>query len=281
MISSSGLGASHYQAKPLPVRRHSTNNHSSTRQSITPHLFSEPYHDIDQQILEPANQAVANAISPSTTDMVTTTAQPPKASLLGLPKELLNYIIALVVVEDPDAGLYTLLLEQLLDTRFVPRGQIRAFRTPALARTCTALEAIVLPVYYGQNTFTFCSARHAYHWLHQMRRGQGETSVRQIRVYFEQYSSRALGLGPDCKREPLGVYLKDSTDKLAVTVVSPFVVGACRKCRNNLLNTIEMINGRPYGRYPRTGESGLATLIWHFKIMALFPKKCTMCGLND
>ena len=53
---------------------------------------------------KPTKQRFAKPISPSETDTTADDAQHPSTSLLGLPKELLNYIVELAVVNDPDEG---------------------------------------------------------------------------------------------------------------------------------------------------------------------------------
>jgi hypothetical protein len=135
----------------------------------------------DKQDLEPAKQAAANSAS-SLSTTTNTDAQPPRASLLGLPKELLNYIITLAVIEDPDADQTALLSKQLTESEAGPLYEARSFRSPALARSCTELDAIVRPIYYGQNTFAFCSASVAHAWLRRERRKQSEAPVRRIRI---------------------------------------------------------------------------------------------------
>ena len=93
---------------------------------------------MDKQTNAPADKAVANSAPTSTTSTVTAVtdkAQPPQASLLGLPKELLNDIITLAVVEEPDDDQITLMSKQLRETSVGTPGRIRAFRSPALART--------------------------------------------------------------------------------------------------------------------------------------------------
>ena len=51
-----------------------------------------------------AKQFVATSISPPVTEPDATDPQPPEDSALGLPKNLLDYIYELAVVEDPDEG---------------------------------------------------------------------------------------------------------------------------------------------------------------------------------
>lgn len=99
-----------------------------------------------------AKHNVATSISPPETDPEAINAQPPEASLLGLPKELLHYIVELAVVKDPDEG------PTKADVEFRRlKARRHLFRcptpSPALGRTCKVLEAIVLPINYSQNIF--------------------------------------------------------------------------------------------------------------------------------
>lgn len=228
---------------------------------------------MDQQDPEPAIQATASLTSPPDTITVATSAQPPRACLLGLPKELLNYIIILAVVEDPDADPKALLLKQYHETK----GQIRPHwhPQPALAQTCNALRPTVLPIYYGQNAFTFYSAEQALSWLLHKRQSVG--TVQRIRVYFEVI--RKLDEEPKWKQQALEMYLEDKSNVLAVSLDSPFCVGSCEICRSRLVEEIEKINGR--GSSSDNGEERLTALADYFNSEGRvfgFRDGCTVCG---
>lgn len=214
--------------------------------------------------LEPSKQAVANSASPSATNPV---AQPPRASLLGLPKELLNHIITLAVVEDPDANLYAMLSKQHEETNTEPPGKIRAFRSPALARSCTELEKIVLPIYYGQNTFSFCSASIACDWLRCERRKKGEAPVGRIRTYLDP------GLFNTIEYATLEFFVEDKTGMLAAPAESAYYLNMCNTCQNALVSKIGEINGRD--RYYNSGEKRLTVLAYE-----LFHSP-VVCGIAD
>ncbi|KAM0701590.1 hypothetical protein Q7P35_010498 [Cladosporium inversicolor] len=199
--------------------------------------------------LEPPEQAVADSASPPAINPV---AQPPRASLLGLPKERLNYIITLAVVKDPDANLYALLSKQHEETSTGPPSKIRAFRSPALARSCTELEKIVLPIYYGQKTFAFCSASIAYDWIRCERRKRGEAPVRRIRIYLDP------GLFNTIEYATLEFSVEEKTGMLAGPGESGYYLNMCDTCQNALVSKIEDINGRD--RYYNSGEKKLAAL---------------------
>lgn len=134
--------------------------------------------------LKPAKHTVAKSISPSATEPDATNTQPPEASLLGLPKELLNYIIELAVVKRPGEGP----TESKVDSkRLKSSRQLSGYHmpTPALGRTCKVLEAIVLPVYWGQHNFVFHSPSQALRWLSMKRRRNGMAMIRQVKIRFK------------------------------------------------------------------------------------------------
>jgi hypothetical protein len=203
----------------------------------------------DKQDLESIEQADVDSASPSATN---TDTQPPRASLLGLPKELLNYIITLAVVDDPDADKSALLSKQLTESEAGPLHEARSLRSPALARSCTELDAIVLPMYYAQNTFAFCSASVAHAWLHRERRKQSDAPVRRIRIYFDP------GLFCTIAYASLEFSLEEKTRKLAIPVESAYCRDMCSACQNALASKMEDINGRD-GDYDY-GEKRLAAV---------------------
>jgi len=151
---------------------------------------------------------------------------------------LISHIIALAVVEDPP-DILEVFSKQRVRAGMGCYGRAHAFPSPALARTCTALEAIVLPVYYGQNTFDFRSASVAFYWLSQKRRYWREASVRRIRIHFpfDIPGKEAW------RREELEVYLEEGTNTLAASVESPFYASTCKECWRALLTAIENENG--------------------------------------
>lgn len=212
-------------------------------------------------------QRIAKPISTSETETTATDAEHPRASLLGLPKELLNYIITLAVVEEPDADQITFMLKQREETSVGPPGKIPAYRSPALARTCTELEAIVLPVYYGQNVFAFCNAGTAHEWLRHERRGQDQAPVRQIKIYFdpdlfntEEYASMVISL-------------EDKADMLAIRVESAYYLNMCNACQSILASKVEEINRRDH--YDGSKERRLAALAYELSCSSI------ACGIAD
>ena len=139
----------------------------------------------DKRDFRSTKRAITISTSTSETSTSATDAQPPRASLLGLPAELLNSIVELTVVKDPDEG------PIIADVYFKPlegRNNRHAFRcskpSPGLARTCTVLEAIALPMYYGQNTFSFRSCTHACRWL-SLKRKKGLALIRRVKILFD------------------------------------------------------------------------------------------------
>lgn len=238
---------------------------------------------MDQQTLQVINLAVADSASAtsSATSTFTTDMQPPTASLLGLPAELLNYIITLTVTaEKSKADLRTFLLAQRQQASVKPEGTLCAYPTPALAGTCTSLEAIVLPIYYGQNPPIFCSPKLAYDWLSTRRKGRSEATVRQVWIRFEVL--RKITEGPGWKQAALEMHLVNKTDALAISETSPFYVGACRECQRRLQSEIQQINDRASGF--RFGHERLAALADYFDSRGRvpgFPDGCTICDKNQ
>lgn len=234
-----------------------------------------------KQPVASAAQAATNPALASIIKAVTTETQAPKASLLGLPKELLNYVITLAVVDDPDADQTALLLEQQQKDgygHFGRKGKVLAFPSPALARTCTELEAIVLPTYYGQNTFHFCSMKVASYWLYQERRRNSVASVRHIRVHFGVTAT--LDKDPALERRVLDMYLEDNSQALVMSTSSSFYVGLCKWCQREFTAKVQRINNR--GSDFDSGEVKLAVLACYFDRRIRFRKYvCTGCVISD
>ena len=227
-------------------------------QKLHLHLHLHLHHNMTQEILAPGDQAVAN---PGSTSASNTDTQPPQACLLGLPKELLNYIITLAVVEDPEADPTTLLLEQRQrNDGHAQSGRVEAFSSPALARTCTTLEATVLPIYYGQHTFHFCSMNVASQWLNQERRMKIVASVRRVKVH--------CGLTPKLrkqlkrKRKALDMFLEADSRVLALSKASSFFADLCEDCRWAFRAKVQWNNDRDSEF--RSGEEKLAALACYF-----------------
>lgn len=206
-----------------------------------------------KQDLKPAKHTVAKSISPCATEPDATNAQPPEASLLGLPKELLNYIVELAVVKDPDEGP----TEVKVNSRHVSRCPTP---TPALGRTCKVLEAIVLPIYYGQNTFAFRTSNDACRWLSQRGRRNGMASVRRVKIRF-QATGMENGLSPrkDGENLELEIFLRQGSDWLNVAVECSFCARACYWCELALVGKIDNINTRTH--YYNSGLERLLALL--------------------
>lgn len=192
---------------------------------------------MDQEIVAPVDRAFANLALASASNIDT---QPPRASLLGLPKELLNYIIILAIDEDPDTDPTALLMAQRNNKGLRQDGRVNAFPSPALARTCTTLEAIVLPIYYGQRTFHFCSMNLAVEWLNQERRMKSVASVRQVRVHFGVPFK--LKKKSNWKRKSLDMFLETNSQVLALSKESRFYTELCEDCQRESLAKVQRIN---------------------------------------
>ena len=283
------LYTSENHTKTLPVvysftTATSTANQESTGETVITALIKFRSHcNIDQQTLQAMNLALADSASAtsSTTSTVTTDMQPPTASLLGLPAELLNYTITLVVLaEKSKPDLRTFLLAQRQQASIEPKGTFRAYPTPALAGTCTSLEAIVLPIYYGRNPPIFCSPKLAYDWLSTRRKGRSEAAVRRVWIHFEV--TRKISEGPGWKQAALEMLLVSKTDALAISETSPFCVGACRECQRRLQSEIQQINDRASGF--KFGHERLAALADYFDTRGRvlgFPDGCIICGKHQ
>lgn len=129
-------------------------------------------------------------------------APPPRTHLLGLPAELLNYIVTLAVVEDLGFGSLTAGVQR---KQFDHKNMILASpASPPLARTCALLKALVTPIYYGQNEFSFYSPDEAVAWLSLKLGRKDEAAVRNIEVNIR-------GL-------PVLVSLEDNTNEVAVFI---------------------------------------------------------------
>lgn len=210
-----------------------------------------------------AEQTVAKSTSPSATKTIATNVQPPEASLLGLPKELLNYIIELAVLKDSDEDP----TEANVEFKQLKGGQ-RVFRdptpSPALGRTCKILEAIVLPIFYGQNTFAFRSTDHASCWLSLKRRRWGMALVRRIRIRFAVKGMQgAVSQRKKGENVEVELLLRDKTGKLALAARCSFFARACQWCLRVLLGKIRDINGRTH-----CYKSGLDRLLALFEYLS-------------
>ena len=238
---------------------------------------------MDQETLQAVDQEVTNSAlaTASTIKTITTDLQPPTACLLDLPAELLNYIITLAIPgEESEPDLHTFLLEQRQKASVEPESKFCAYLTPALAGTCTALEAIALPIYFGLHPSVFCSPKLAYDWLSTRRRGRNEAVVRRVWIHFEV--TRRISEGPAWKQAALEMALVDNTDALAVPETSAFYVGACAECQRRLQDEIERINDRASGF--KNGHERLAALADYFDSRGRvigFLDGCTICGKSE
>lgn len=107
-----------------------------------------------------STQAMVKSATCSAHNMLIPKPQLEEAHLLNLPKELLSYIIELVVVKKSGYIWCGVKDERSSGTELRTRPS-----SPAPARTCSLLEATVLPIYYGQNRFAFRSPGDAADWL--------------------------------------------------------------------------------------------------------------------
>lgn len=222
---------------------------------------------------KPTKRRVVKRISSSEIKTTADDAQHLSTSLLGLPKELLNHIVELAVVQNPDEGPVEANVEF---KRLKGRGSRHAFRcetpSPALGRTCRALEAIVLPIYHAQNTFSFRSHYHASRWLSLTRRRQGLASIRRVKILFDVFGS-----DDEKTLVEMELFLEDETDSLALAVDCSFYAHACQKCRRLLMDKIADTNGST-----RQYKSGVERLL---ALLRRFSKKTSskgwICGTCD
>lgn len=131
--------------------------------------------------------------------------------------------------------------------------------SPALARTCSALEAAVLPVYYGQNTFSFKSASEGAAWLQRTRHRQAyEAPVRSISFPVTTIATKDKGDAPMGSLARVQYYLKyghlaikrllarlqEGSNKLLVfqDVEAARSSSMCRHCFRVIGDEVEEIN---------------------------------------
>lgn len=228
---------------------------------------AEPYEIVlrSKRNLKRAEQSISKSTSPSAVDTISTNAQPPETSLLGLPKELFNYIVELAVVKEPDEGPVEANVEfkQLIGGR---QGGRHVFResTPsvALGRTCTVLAAIALPMHYLRNTFAFRSANHASRWLSLKHQRSGMTLVRRVRIRFKvKVTEGSVSQRRNGQHFEIELFLAEETDMLALAANCSFCVQACQSCRSILVRKIEDVNGRT--RQFKTGLERMLALLEH------------------
>lgn len=175
----------------------------------------------------------------STTNTTTPVMPPPRAHLLSLPAELLNYIVTLAVVDRSK-----IVTAKVQMRREDGRKQTRASPTaPALACTCNFLKALVMPIYYGQKKFYFASSDEAVRWLTLKLERKEEAVVRDI-IVSVSYGCR------------VNISL-NNTNEVAVRVTGDDCWGYAlyddwrRSLETRVSNWVEEIdNGRLYARKP-------------------------------
>lgn len=154
--------------------------------------------------------------------------------------------------------------------------------TPALARTCTVLEKIVLPVYYGQNTFAFGSHHSAHGWLARKRRGVEIAPVRQVYIHFQGMPQPACwqSAGPSFRKHIMvKVVCEEKTDLLAVSADSAYWEQLCDSCTGKLPEFEDFCNkycGKDAGPDSRIG-------VFAFRLCEFIPWPwneggCELCG---
>lgn len=202
---------------------------------------------------------------------------PPQAHLLGIPKELLNQII-IRAIPSPSYR--------------IGRGfQVVALPpTPALARTCKTLEAIVLPMYYGQDTMalTFASATMATAWLWQ--NSHEEVREKEVRsITFPMIPRVGHRVRLNCK---FSTFLRDGTDELGVMLTGPMGWRAlCGRCVDRIGTKTKEIN-EWYGslRDPdfTAGEKLLVFALWVSEVEKEYQNNrtdsfvgCYICGSRE
>jgi hypothetical protein len=181
----------------------------------------------EAHVLKSTAQAVVKATSFPTRDTTPADTTPQRPNLLGMPAELLNYIVTLAVVDRSKSKCSTVVWAgvQTRHDRDIDRRYAYP-ESPGLARTCVHLAAVALPIYYGQNMFSFTSPIQAVDWLNAKSGRYEEPIVRNVEIRFcldhtrktsrEMISRRycALCLNSTVVR----LFLKDRTDKLGVFV---------------------------------------------------------------
>jgi hypothetical protein len=200
-------------------------------------------HDMNEPKSRPAPHKGATVTSSSITEAVATNTQPPRASLLGLPKELLNQIILLAVIDDSEDG-FLIVHTRPIGT-WEDQNCCTSPPTPALARTCTVLEKIVLPVYYGQNTFALGSPSSAHDWLAGKRRGREVAPVRTVYIHLRvrpQYVGEQSA-GPSFRKHSMvRVVCDEKTDMLSISASSAFREQLCTSCKHKVAEFVEWGN---------------------------------------
>ena len=182
-------------------------------------------------------------ISPPETEPDAADAQPPEASLLGLSKELLNYVFELALVKDPDEGP----TEANVDKRMTARRNFYRCPTPcpALGSLCRVLEEIVLRIYYRRNTFASRPPSHASRWFSQKRRKRDTILDRRIAFLFDAKGMKSLIShrkdGEDLEVEPIE---SEGTGGLSLAGECSFCAQTCQQCQRISLKKIKDINGR-------------------------------------
>lgn len=107
----------------------------------------------------------------------------PRLHLLNLPVELMDKIIALVVV-DPSRAIHTNIKpHRALAINAAELGvKLAPLIQPALSRTCVVLDKLTSPIYYGHNIFGFISAHEAVDWLDSGHRSRSGATLRKALI---------------------------------------------------------------------------------------------------
>lgn len=147
-------------------------------------------------------QAVLDSAFSTASNTIPVNILPQRSRLLRLPPELLNYIVTLAVVKKR-LGCRTVVSNVKKQQVHDRVGILAVPASPGLACTSVFLRALVLPIYYGQNTFWFISPAQAVDWLSLKLRRKDEAIVRHIIVCLKGGAR-------------VDISLKDNTNELVV-----------------------------------------------------------------
>lgn len=154
-----------YAVPPTPLNALDTDKSSSSDHTLP---LDHKYSMAELAANGTTEQATVEPAESLKPDEHTDRTQHPQAHLLGIPKELLNSIVELVVVSPEPIRVRFISCEGCANEYYevkCPHPIKVDSNPPALATVCKALASTVLPIYYGQNTFRFPSIASAVNML--------------------------------------------------------------------------------------------------------------------
>jgi hypothetical protein len=181
----------------------------------------------EAQILKSTAQAIVKSTLFPTRDTTPADTTPPRPHLLGLPAELLNYIVTLAGADHSKSKRSNVVwagVERRQDREIHKRCAYP--ESPALARTCVRLAAVALPIYYGQKKFAFTSPTQVVDWLNAKAGRYEKPIVRNVEIHFCLDHSKNMSRKIISQRYSalflnsivVEMVLRDQTDKLSVRV---------------------------------------------------------------